>query len=179
MNELNVYTYRRPARFYLCHPLRAVRDFFRRLRWARQRAVRGYADTDVWDMDEWFLRVLPPMLRDLADSDGYPGDPPFDTESKWTRWLNRMADDIESLQEDWGETRNEYEPEHRKLVEEKRQVIRDEHGFKSVSYAELTDEERALQSMWMTRIEELNKEKLAFTKKIFAELAEHFYNLWS
>lgn len=179
MSELNVYKFWRPVRFYLSRPWKIVSDFFKCRKWASQRARRGYADTDVWDMDDWFLRVLPPMLRDLANDDAYPGNPPFETEDKWTAWLNRMADDFESLQENWGFTRNEYDTEYQQLVVAKQRQFCSLCGNKCLSGDRLTPEERELQRKWKARIEELQKEKFEFTKQLFAELAEHFYNLWS
>ncbi len=32
---------------------------------SQQRAKRGYADVDVWNMDSWFLRTVSPMLKQL------------------------------------------------------------------------------------------------------------------
>lgn len=43
------------------------------LRYHYQRATRGWADSDVWDISEYFLEVVPQMLRRLRNTkSGYP-----------------------------------------------------------------------------------------------------------
>ena len=51
----------------------AFRWFCRELRFARQRVFQGYCDMDVWNLDNWFLDVVPDMLQQLRDKGiGYP-----------------------------------------------------------------------------------------------------------
>lgn len=52
-----------PLRWYVYHP----RDAWRELRWMWQRATRGYAECDVWNLGDYVLKVLPPALRELAN----------------------------------------------------------------------------------------------------------------
>jgi hypothetical protein len=53
-----------------------------------QRAFRGWADCDTWDMDFWFIEVMKPMLQHLRDTHmGHPGDL---TEEAWNVVLDRM-----------------------------------------------------------------------------------------
>ena len=43
-------------------------------RMAQQRAKRGYADVDVWNLDWWFIRTCKPMLKQLVKNHmGFPG----------------------------------------------------------------------------------------------------------
>lgn len=71
---------------------RNIRLFFRRYKWAYQRASRGYADCDLWDMSDWLLQLFTDSLNDFADNHmGYPGDEEFDTDEKWTEYLKEMA----------------------------------------------------------------------------------------
>lgn len=52
---------------------RTLGGFFRKLKYGFQRARRGYCDKDLWEIDTWFLTLLPRMLRQLAqDANGYP-----------------------------------------------------------------------------------------------------------
>ena len=48
------------------HPVRWLRCFFRSFKYAWQRITRGWADCDVWEMDEYLLQILPEMLDALA-----------------------------------------------------------------------------------------------------------------
>ena len=42
-------------------------DAKRKLKSKIQRFIRGYADEDVWQMDYWFINIIPKMLRQLRD----------------------------------------------------------------------------------------------------------------
>ena len=68
---------------------RKIPQFFRSLKWAYQRATRGYADCDVWDIDIWFLSIIPNMLRDLESLGG--GYPYGMTSIEWHATLREMA----------------------------------------------------------------------------------------
>lgn len=92
MNPLNVfknpyYKWRYPSCW-----LKNVRMFFRSFKYAYQRATRGYADSDCWDLDAYYLNLLEGSLNHLADNHwGYPGNEEFDTDEKWTAYLKEMA----------------------------------------------------------------------------------------
>lgn len=63
-----------------------------------QRAFRGWADCDTWDMDFWFMEVVKPMLQHFRDThDGYPGDL---TEESWNVILDRMIFLLTEMDED-------------------------------------------------------------------------------
>lgn len=48
--------------------IRTAGDFFRSLKWAWQRATRGYCDLDTYDIGDWFLNTLPDMLESIKHS---------------------------------------------------------------------------------------------------------------
>lgn len=54
-----------------------------------QRAFRGWADCDTWDMDFWFIEVVKPMLQHLRDTN--MGHPVNLTEEAWNVILDRMV----------------------------------------------------------------------------------------
>lgn len=43
-----------------------VKHRYRSIKWFIQRGVRGYSEADIWEMDAWFCRVFPSMLRELS-----------------------------------------------------------------------------------------------------------------
>lgn len=66
-------------------PFETVKDFFRAIKWGFQRVSRGYADIDVWSIDEWFLSVVPDMVAQLrTETHGHPSDM---NEEEWDRYL--------------------------------------------------------------------------------------------
>ena len=39
-----------------------VKELKNKIKWALQRVKRGYSDYDVYDVDMWFLNIMPRML---------------------------------------------------------------------------------------------------------------------
>ena len=69
-------------------PLRRISLFFQNIKFARQRVKYGWCDRDTWNMDMWFLAVIPPMLEHLKNNEhGYPAEM---TEEEWHATLDRM-----------------------------------------------------------------------------------------
>lgn len=50
-----------------------VRHYLRQLRWYWQRATRGWADCDVWNMSSSLCAIIVPMLQRLKRTKGTPG----------------------------------------------------------------------------------------------------------
>lgn len=66
--------------------------FFRRFKWAYQRATRGFANCDVWDMDAWYMDLFSESLNYFADNHwGFPGNEEFPDDETWTKYLKEMA----------------------------------------------------------------------------------------
>ena len=109
------------------------------------------AASDVWDLDHYLLTLLPAMLRRLADEGmSYPGIAPFETPEKWETWLREMADKLESLQEDWAETRNEYDEPYFHALEEHRRVRRaDPSIIRYDTYNDKDLEDTGYRSWWL------------------------------
>lgn len=43
---------------------KACKKIYRKqMKYARQRAERGFSDEDLWDINEWFLTLIPKMLK--------------------------------------------------------------------------------------------------------------------
>ena len=53
--------------------VRTIGDFFRSLKWAWQRATKGYCDLDTYGVGDWFLNTLPDMLESIKNNRvGFP-----------------------------------------------------------------------------------------------------------
>lgn len=100
-------------RYYLRHPFEWIGDKCRALKWARQRVVRGYADCDVWNLDNWFSDVVSGALTHLAEHHcGWP-DHLFKTPEEWTAWLKKAAAAIKMMDEEEQDKVNKYWPPYR------------------------------------------------------------------
>lgn len=49
------------------------KNIFTNLKYAYQRIKKGYCDADLWEIDGWFLTVVPDMLKQFSKThNGYP-----------------------------------------------------------------------------------------------------------
>ena len=82
-------------------------DAKRNLKSKIQRFIRGYADEDVWQMDYWFINIIPKMLRQLRDKGmGYPSK--FKSKEEWHNELNKIIYYFEQANPDTMIEENEY-----------------------------------------------------------------------
>ena len=80
--------------------------YVRALRWYHQRATRGWADCDVWGLDNYICDVMVPALEHLRTSKGgvpVPPDAVWDSETgdvtdaeseRWDRVWNERLDEM-------------------------------------------------------------------------------------
>lgn len=47
---------------------RRVKHFFRCIKWSIQRITRGFADSDVWNMNSYLQKLIPDMLQHLKSN---------------------------------------------------------------------------------------------------------------
>ena len=72
-----------------------VKDRWDDLRYRCQRFKKGYSDRDVWEMRDWFIQTVRPMLRELsAKAYNYPEEA---GEEQWHEILLEMADLLEIM----------------------------------------------------------------------------------
>ena len=79
-------------------PFWRLRDFFWKLRAKLQRFRRGYADTDVWNLNTWFLSTVRPMLQQLHDT--HAGYPVNITNELWEEKLRTMIRLLDGMDEE-------------------------------------------------------------------------------
>lgn len=75
-----------------------ARDIPWKLRRNWQRFRRGWAYSDVWDIDYWFMEMLEPMLRHLKEH--HFGNPFDYTDEEWESRLGEMADHLHLMDEE-------------------------------------------------------------------------------
>ena len=158
MNKYSVWYMPYNKRYLITHPWQWVRCAYRNIRDAWRRSVYGWTYGDVWDWDTWFMRVVPDMLRHMADKgSAYPGSEPFDTPEKWHDWLQHMAYLIETADEEWQDEHNEFYRDYMDHIWE-------------------NDKERF--NKYMARATELREIGNENIKLAFKEMGEHFHCLW-
>lgn len=158
MNKYSVWYMPYNKRYLITHPWQWVRCAYKNIRDAWRRSVYGWTYGDVWDWDTWFTRVVPDMLRHMADKgSAYPGYEPFDTSEKWHKWLHWIADLIETADEEWQDEHNEFYKDYMDHIWE-------------------NDKERF--NKYMTRANELREMGDENIKLALRQVSENFSSLW-
>ena len=76
-----------------------ISDFWYDFRCRCQRFKRGWAYSDVWDMDVWFIRTVKPMLAHLRDYGiGIPGEFCIGEDGNRIYWENTLTEMISCLE---------------------------------------------------------------------------------
>lgn len=72
-----------------------------KIKFAIQRAIRGYSDEDWWDIGGFLSKIVPKMVRRLKE-DGI-GHPATLTEKQWEKILEDIIVGFEAYNEIWNE----------------------------------------------------------------------------
>lgn len=177
---MNIFEWPMRKRYYIARPWKWVRQLWRNMVEAHQRITKGYCDSDVFNMDSWMLKIMPAMLREMAEKEfSYPGSAPFETPEKWGTWLTGMAERLERLQLPWSDTKNEFEKPYFEGEAALRAASQKSEGGLDVTWVTPTSEEvEELHQKWLARIKELNEEEKKETIDVFVELATYLRLLW-
>lgn len=129
--------------FYLKHPLRFLREIKYYVKRSWQRAKRGWADSDTWNMDMYLLEILPQMLHHLAEhAHGHPCDM---TPEVWGAYLHNTAYLLENAREEVRDQKNEYTDEteyferDRALFEEQKIMVAEAFKMLAERFYDLWD----------------------------------------
>lgn len=153
-------------RWMITHPWLYFQHGYYNLKAAWQRATKGYANRDVWNMDTWFLQVFPAMLKQLSqESHGHPIS--FNSYEEWTEFLYQLAMDFEKCQDDEGNDENEYYDDYIKSLD----TMRYENG-------RIVFDDDEISKLYFDRMKETSKERQKLLEDCFARTATCFYGLW-
>lgn len=115
-----------------------IKHFKRCLIWSKQRIVRGYSDSDIWNMHGYLQTLLPDMLQNLKDnrhgSPGFLGENYTNEDgilvndtchAEWDKILDKMIFLWKETCEDTCSKKNPYKDEHSKAHSE----FTEKYGF--------------------------------------------------
>jgi len=176
MNKYSIWYLPYNKRYLITHPWKWFRCAWRNLCDAWRRSVYGFTWSDVWDWDHWFTRVVPDMLRHMANhGSAYPGHAPFETPEKWHDWLQYIAHLIETADEEWQDEHNEYHEAYMKeILKDWKPWVEDENGMLHHTPSKPSD----LHEKYMARARELSEEGEKNIALALKEIGEHFYSIW-
>ena len=107
------------------HPLKWFREFFYCCRDAYQRIIRGFSNSDLYDLDQYYANLMGDSLRAFADqTHSYPAVEGAKTPEEWKNVLYDMAAEFygtlesetlfdgydidEMTEEDWADLRESH-----------------------------------------------------------------------
>lgn len=141
----------------------SIIDFFkylpREVKWFWQRGKRGYSDRDVWNMDNWFLDIIVPMLKKLKTiKHGYPANL---TPEEWDKILDRMIFCFKEANDSTCSMINEYEEK-----------------FILETFGNPPKDNKELRENYIRRTTEIEKYQLKMEEEGFQLFSKYFHNLW-
>lgn len=171
-----------------------------------QRAERGYADTDVWNLFEWFMEMIVPMLKQFREghnaSPSYLGENYTDENGilqndtchdEWDKILDRMIFLATEMNEDTCQRKNPLEEKYRKASEEfstkyglfGEKLLTDEDkaeametGCVKMYTMSNVPEYSALVDEYMDEERKIDEYRVSCKNEFFKLFSEHFYSLW-
>ena len=157
-----------------------IRNFFRNIGRAWQRALYGYCDADLWNFDTYLTYMISHGLENLAENHcGYPGCPPVDTSEAWTAMLKDIAQYLKESEEQYDEKFLWINPLQEKsdLLDRKMTTEKTEDGHYRVNFNLTVDEEKLKHDWYNLEIERGN---LRASKKDYALdlIKQYWFNLW-
>lgn len=112
-------------------PLETLEIFFESCQCAYERVRYGFCFRDTWEIDTWFMKVMPGMLTYLRDNrngspilagkeDGAPNrtDDGADIHEAWTKELNKLIFLLNEMNENTCRRKNPYQEEYDRCMSE-------------------------------------------------------------
>lgn len=166
MNYLNIF--RNDYKFYRS-PIRWIKTSLRNIKYAWQRAVRGYSDYDLYDLYSFYEHLFVGSLRDFAcKTCSFPGVAPFETCEKWEAYVREIAQHFYNSIESNEVFKNEWEDRYFANLGFERP------GAKIVD--DLTPDE--IYKNFSEREKEIYEERVRERDLAFEMLREVFDDLW-
>ena len=201
MSRLNVFkygynTWKRPRNW-----LPNIRQFFRTMRYAWDRATKGYCRWDLWDLQDFHTDLIIESLEDFKkDAKGYPArlDPEFDNPSyptgvvpdegdepsigsiKWNEILDEIILHFKNFRDSEDVHPNPFEEAWFARMEELRENGVNEQGYHYTRTREedMTEDDKVLQENWLQAEIECAKWKQDELEKGMKLMAEWYQDLW-
>lgn len=111
----------------------------RNIKYSFQRVTKGYCDKDLWNIDYWFMNLMPDMLQQFKETKhGFPscletteyvGEQEIscnnEYHAEWDRILDNMIFLFREMNEETCQRKNSYQKEHDNIL----QVFEEKYGL--------------------------------------------------
>ena len=182
--NLNVFKYGYLSPKYPVNWFHNLRQFFRNIRYAFQRAMKGYCDYDLWDVDTFHTNLIIDGLTDFKkDNNGFPGeflDLP-DGAEKWDSIIDEIILHFRNYRDVDDICINEYEEPWFNRLQELTEYGTDEvsgYLFQRVNEDDFTEDDDVLRKKYYDRCNEIcewRKNELKQGMELFTKWYEHLW----
>ena len=179
MNKINVFTYGYMPWKYPSNWKNNIFQFFYNLKYAWQRATKGYCDHDLWSLDYYYANMFSSSLKEMAEkSYGFPCElEQTGGMEEWVKILNEMSLLFHNCLEDNEAYDNPYAEKYHEAIMNCRFVEKDENGCKCVTigYENLPED---LREAYFEMEKKNAQQRDADKDAAFDLMKKWFFNLW-
>lgn len=180
-NNLNVFKYG----YLNCNPRNwwhNLKQFFCNIKYAYQRATKGFCAQDVWDIDTFHTDLMIEMLTAFKkDNNGYPAI--FSNEPNGEQKWNNIIDEIIlhfTNYRNADTSYNEFKNKYFTLLDKYTECGINEQGmhYQKVHNENFTDEERKLQENYHQKVKDIESYKQQELEAGMKLFTKWYQNLW-
>ena len=107
-NTLNVFKFGYHSSSWR-HPIESIIYFFRNLKYAWQRATRGFSDWDLWNLDSYYSKLIWKSLEGFVNMHKYGTPSENITIDEWNEKVRSVAELFRNSIEDESDYKNKFE----------------------------------------------------------------------
>ena len=189
-------------RWRIRQPWKLPRFVFENIKYSWQRITKGYCDKDLWNIDGWFMDIMPNMLQQFKENrNGSPGVLGSDyvnadgilcndaCHEEWDKILDEMIFLFREMNEETCKRKNPYEKEHEDVAKEfekkyglfGEKLEREESGktfSRRMHFPREIDEYREVENNFYEAEKELDRYRENCKNQAFILYAKWFFYLW-
>ena len=168
----NLYNWKNPLNWW-----RLPGCWYRTIKWAWQRATRGFSDLDCWDLYNFYLELFEASLKHLAECNVgcpnkyYDSSKPGDKGWMWRDILNKIANCFKEAHEDKTSYINPYKDEYLESLK----LEKTSDGYYKLNSEEIN---KKLYEKYLEEEKKIFEWRNKNLKDGLDMLKEDFWNLW-
>ena len=162
----NVNVFHNPWRFFY-NPIKWLEYFFNSFKFAYQRAIKGYCDTDVCDLTSFYKEIMMSTINELSNT--HLASPIDMTQDEWTETLNTIYKALSNSKEDSYETL---------MYDTWKNHLEQKPNMDDESYDEWYNEYLTLQKASDKEWHDIRRDMSNNKNKALDLIKEYWYDLW-
>ena len=171
MNVLKYFPYR--WRHYITHPWEFFEDCWLNIKAAYQRITRGFCFRDTFSIDNWFVDIIPEMLKHFRENlHSYPGNEEFPTFESWVKYLEEMETHFRNSNKNQKVQLNEFEEEYM------RYPLKWQKSKDGINFTMTDDAPKDIFEKWLAREKEIDAWREEELKIAWSQFIKIFNALW-